>query len=273
MTEQSTILSFRFRQELNQIKTIEFFSVQFETWFAKSASELNYTITDKSKSSWKQKTKSLKYTDSNLLKFAELLSMKKEKVYIDFEIVKNLENAVYKSIDIDFSILYNCNEDINTLNFVFNRFIYSDTNWADLAKKIATFLLEQQCEILYCFVLNLDNTKNPAFYVEGISNGQLNKKEEDKLFLWSNNKTKCDERIWDIFWGNIISIKHISNNQTLEDIGKIVGKENVQSLTPTLIWFNLNEPLTNFDILKYSSQRQQLYEYFNTKQLLLYSAS
>lgn len=268
MAEQSIVLSFRFSGELNQKEAIVFFSTQFEKWFGKSINELNYTITDKSKSSWKQKTKSLKYTDSNLLKFSELLSERKEKVYIDFELLRNLPNIEYKSRDIDFSILYNRSETISSLNVVFNTSMYSNTDWKGFVKLVIKFLIEQHCEICYAFVLNLDNIKNPALYVEGIGNGSLAKNEEEKLALWSNNMNRCNEKIWDIFWGNIISTKYILQSQTLEDIEKLVGKENVVLLTPTLIWFNLKERLTDFNITRYSQQRTQLYNYFSSRHLL-----
>jgi len=265
MEKQSIILSFRFTGALQQIEAVNFFSEQFKKWFNKSISELNYTITDKSKSSWKQNTKNLKFTDSNVLKFKELLLENKEKIYIDFELLKGLENIVYKSTDIDFSILYNHTETINSLNIILNTALYRNTDWKGFAKEIVHFLNEQSCNILYGFVLNLDNTKLPVFFVEGIGNENLNKKEQEKLFIWSNNKYQCENKIWDIFWGNIITSKHIENTNILNEIEKIVGKENILPLTSNLTWFNLNEPLTDFDITEYSLSRKELYNCFKSK--------
>ena len=64
------------------------------------------------------------------------------------------------------------------------------------------------------------------------------KKEEEKLSLWANNMNKCENKVWDIFWGNLISLKHVQNNKSfLENICKIVGNDNFIFLNEELAWF------------------------------------
>lgn len=264
MKNQSIILSFRFTGALQQINAVYFFSDLLKNWFNKSINELSYSVTDKSKFYWKQKTKNLKYSETNLIKFEKEVINLKENNYINFGLNKYLDNLEDYKKDIDFSINYYI-DTINNINIILNTEIYINTDWKGFIKEIIYFLLEQKCNLCYGFVFNVDNTKNPMFFVEGIGNENIIKKEKDKLFIWSNNKKQCENKIWDIFWGNLLNIKHKINDNSFNKIKEIVGEENILLINDQLFWYNLNDSLTDFDILKYSKERKELYNYFNSK--------
>lgn len=265
--DKNIVLSFRFMGLLSQKEAIDFFSNLFINQFNKTIGSLNYNIIDKTTDNWKLKSKSVKYTEKNKKKYFELISSVDDKHEIDFELVRYLENAFYKYRDIDFSILYNMSDKINSINIVLNYSEYNDTDWKSFVNKIVRFIINQGCKICYGFMFSIENEKNPPFYVEGISNGILKKREEKKLIIWLNNKFRiCNEKIWDVFWGNIISTY---DNKIINDIKNMVDKNNFLQLSSNIIWFNLKESLKDFDILKYSEERKKLYNYFKSKGLIL----
>ena len=269
MKERSLCISIKLEGSLDQKETVLYFTKLFQEQYNKIFSELYYTITDKTKPNWKQKTNGGKYTINSFNKFKDTLNKTNDKIFVSFEMLTNLKDYEIKSRDIDFSISYNPQDEINSLNFIFNSIWISQLDINHFIREITNLLVNQKCKIVYGFVIVIENTKMPSLYIEGISNGKINKEEEEKLFLWLNNLNQCKNKIWDIFWGNIISEKHINNN-TFNDLESIVGKENIDSLTSNLICFKLPEPLNKFELSKYSIQRKKLYDYFKTQDLILY---
>jgi hypothetical protein len=81
---------------------------------------------------------------------------------------------------------------------------------------------------------------------------------------------ECENKIWDIFWGNIISEKHLGNHpQILDQIAQIVGNENVSRLHEGSYWFNLDCDIEKFDNSIYDEKRKRLYSLFNNAETVL----
>jgi hypothetical protein len=269
MQNYSIIISFRISGILPELCFINFITEQFENLFSKTFSTLSYTITDKSSFYWKQKTKSVKLTVSNLQKLEEILFLKNQNIDVSFELLKNTVGCEFKSRDIDFSVSYSNSENINGLNFILSDKLFKEKDLKTLVQIISTYLLKQNCQVLYCFISNVENEKLPAFYIEGIGTPSLSRFETQRIKVWSANKLSCDEKIWDIFWGNIISTKHIVNEYLISDVEKMIGKDNAVLLAPGLLLFNLPESLNSFEISNYSSKRKEIYDYFSNLDLIM----
>lgn len=262
MKEKSVCISIKYKNNIKQEGIILFFTELLKNKFDKTFDEFHYTITDKNKSSWKQYTKSGNFTPNRFAKFIDLQKNLNDDVYIDFELLTNLKNYVFKSRDIDASFSCSQSRDIKSLDFIFNAAWISQSLLLEFISSTVLFIESQSGETIYGYVLELANEKMPALYMQGISNIKLGKKEEGILYLWSTNLANCESKIIDIFWGNIISSKHIIGDETLKNIQEIVGAENVMLLTENIIWFNINESISDFEILKYSNQRKKLIDYF-----------
>jgi hypothetical protein len=269
--DKSIVLTFRFIGNLSQIKTINYINELYRTLFSRSFESLNYSILDKTSSNWKQKTKTLKFNQLNINKYEEILSSKSDNVYIDFELTKELKNSSFKSRDIEFSVSYKLFERINSLNFIFNYKLYESLELNLFSKNIVDFIQDNNCELYYGFILNVSNSKNPSLYIEGIGNYEISQKEQNKLDIWLKGTKDCDKKIWDIFWGNIISLKIIKEEKKkfIAEITEIVGDENCYLLSQNLFWINLEEDLKDFEILKYDKIRDKLYNYFKIRDLIL----
>ena len=75
---------------------------------------------------------------------------------------------------------------------------------------------------------------------------------------------ECESKIWDVFWGNIISEKHLGKHPNiLSEITKIVGNENLFALHEGLYWFNLDYDIEKFDNSIYDEKRKSIYSLFN----------
>lgn len=269
MEKKSIAISIRFKGSISQIDTILFLKEILSQWFNKSIVELNYTITDKSDVNWKQKSKRLKFTDKAIEKYKEVLKDAGDKTLIDFELLRNLDDYEYKSRDVDFSIIYKQTTLISALNFVFDLSLYKEVAWKIFVRAITDFLVKMGCEVVYGFILSLEKIKNPSLYIEGIGNYELTPRENDKVNTWANEMASCETKVWDIFWGNILSHNHIKVDNSIEKIKRIVGDENSLFLNKDLFWFNLKLCLTKFDVLKYDKEQQKLYEFFRKNNLIL----
>jgi len=260
----------RFKGNLPQLQTLLFFRDLLRERYEKDIAELFFTVTDKSGIYWKDKSKKLKFSDSAIKKFQEALAIANEKIIVDFELLRNLENAEYKSRDVDFSIIYKQDYPINSLNLIFNASIYRNAKWKKLVEEVHDFLLKQKCPVVYGFVLALDNLKNPALYVEGVGSPSLNSRERDKVNAWTMGMMDCETKIWDVFWGNMISEKHLrSHPNVLSEISKIVGNENFSELHGGLYWFNLDYDIEKFDNSIFDEKRESLYSLFNRADKIL----
>lgn len=267
--DKSIVISIRFRGDLNQEETILFYSELFRNNYNKLFSELHYTITDKSKYNWSQKTKGGKLTDKSFSKFKNVIAIANEKTIVDFELLTNLQDCEYKSRDIDISITYNQLSDIKSLNFILFSGWANEINFIDFIKISDNLLKNQNCNLLSGYAMELENSKMPSFYIQGIKTEGLNSVEEHRLLTWSAYNQHCDSKFWNVFWGNIISKGHLNNKFSLiEDVIKIVGEENVVKLSNDVFWFNINSTISNSNSDIYLSQKKMLTDLFKKNNLL-----
>jgi hypothetical protein len=168
MYKKSIIISLRFKGNLPQLATILFFRDLLKEWYEKDIAELFFTVTDKSGFYWKDKSKKLKFSESAIKKLQQELAIANEKIIVDFELLRNLEDAEYKSRDVDFSIVYKQDDAINSLNLIFNGSIYRNASWKKLVTVVHDFLIKQDCTVVYGLVFGLDNIKNPGLFIEGL---------------------------------------------------------------------------------------------------------
>jgi hypothetical protein len=266
---RSVVIALRFKGEINQIDTINFLKQLFWNKLNDSFEEITYSLLDKTKSNWRLKTKSLKFTENNFRKYQEVVNSLSEKYELSFELSKYLKDYNYKSIDLDFSVIYNSNE-INSINLRLNFNNHKNIDFKELTICIVKYLMKINCQILYSFVTCIDDLKFPFCYVEGVSTTNMSQKEKKKIEIWSNSSNNCDIKIWEIFWFNIISFNHYNGkNIILEEIANVVGLNNVEMYSGDLYSFQLNENIENYDVLKCTKERNLLYKIFNKNDLLM----
>ena len=94
--------------------------------------------------------------------------------------------------------------------------------------------------------------------MQGILTENLDKEEERKILKWSEQRTQSKSKIWDIFWGNIISDNHIKtieeNGIDLKELGWHVDKLDEQT-----VWFTSTKTIDTFDNKK-DKFRTKLYD-------------
>lgn len=257
-----------FTGQINQIYSVQFFQEIFKSYYNKSFVEIFYTIIDKTKENWKLKTRGGRFTESRFSKFSEEVKQTLDKnVVINFELLTNTENFEYKTRDIDISVSYSQNQQINSISVVIDakNAIY---NVKQLFNAILNFLLTQNCKLIYGFVFIMENKKFPIFYARGVKTENLTVTEEDILTRWLDVEQNLDKKVWEIFWGNLLSKKHL-NSDLIEYLINILGEENViQYPDSDLLWFNLPEPLSTFELSTYSNARKQLIGFFQQNDLL-----
>lgn len=253
----------------DQLKLMNFYTDLIQREFDKSLTNISINIWDKSSKYWKQKFKSLKYTPKNIEKFQKILAEKHDKMEINFDVYKYLDN--HKVVFKDFELrlyYYNVSQNIFSIDLLFSSSIYFSTNWFELANSFIQYLSQEGHQVLNGFVINLDYKKNPHFYLSGLGGGEMAVEEEQKVYKLSSQKRECDTKIWDVLWGNIISKKHIKSPEMINYIKVVVGDSNVIKLSEDLYWFNLNDNLYDFEILDYTPERKKLYDYFESLGLI-----
>lgn len=246
MNDNSIAISIVLSGQINQVDAINYFSDYFKTKFQKSIAELNYSILDKSKANWKLINRQGRLTNNRLNKFQHEIQKNTLQHVDGFELLKNFEKFEYKSIDIDLSITYQDERPFGFLNFILS------SNWArgmdfnGFIKDVSQFIKEQESRIENGFVTELRNEKFPSLYIQGILTENLNKEEKKKIMKWSEQRMQSNEKMLDIFWGNIISDNHIKaievNNIDLIKMGWCVDK-----LDERTIWFQSTKTIDTFD--------------------------
>jgi hypothetical protein len=269
MNQKSIATSLRFKSSISQLSLIIFIEDIVKQYFKLTFKELNYTITDKSTNSWKQTNRTIQLAKNGLKKYEDILKASNSKVTIDFELLLNLPDYQYKSIDIDMSVLYSKSDDLNSLNFIINYERHKSVNIREFLISTVVFLQNNECEMIYGFVTCIDNSKKPSFYIEGLGDAELSQEEMDSVQKWLVNKNNCDKKIWKIFWGNIISGGHVSHNPfLLENIADIVGEHNFKKINNNCYWFNLSSFLIEDDSRSIKEQ-EMLEELMNKNNLMM----
>ena len=210
---------------------LRLYNVEFDEF------EYSFIVNDR------EKKKVLKYKKANIEKCIEDL---KNNDGMGFELQKYLPNSSFKYRDIQLSISYNPYLHLNKVSSVIltinEEFYFVKNTLSDLKLlylQIVDFLIKLDKKVFYGFISSLENIKNPSLYVVGIGNFDLSKKEQRDLFLWANENNNAIEKIWRIFWGNLITDSHLKNGYSTDKLKEIVGEKNFCVVDNHTYFFNL----------------------------------
>ena len=239
----------------------------------KEKMELTYVIKEPSEKSLKIKARGGVLNKKTLANFEKNIKLhdKKEIIIPGFSLHSNLSGWVYRAIDTSFATTYYTynNSAIKTLNMTLD--VDNNKNldvMSFIENNFLKYLVFKNCVCVYAFVFACEKKQMPLVFLKGVHTEFLNKYEDKKVSIWSENQNTCDKKVLDVFWGNIISKEHLKK-VSVEDIERFVGKNNVFSITPDLLWFNLPEDLLKFEFSKYSWKRKRIYRFFEKKQLIM----
>jgi hypothetical protein len=258
MNDKSIAISIVLSGPIDQVSAIIYFSDYFRTNFQKNINELNYSILDKSKINWKLINRHGRFTENRLKKFQHEIRSNTLQQVTGFELLKNFEKFEYKSIDIDLSITYQDERLFGFLNFILSSAWARHMDFNNIIKNINKFIKQQKGRIEYGCVLELSNKKLPSFYLQGILTENLDEEEKERIIKWSEQRTQANNKMWDIFWGNIISDNHIKGIAAASIDLKKLGWH-VDKLDDNIIWFNSEKTIDSFD-QKRDKSRKTLYK-------------
>jgi hypothetical protein len=247
------------RAELDIRSMVTYFSSVFEDFFDETFQEISYAI----KTQNGVKGKSLRYSSKNLEKLIL------ENPNNGFGMFRLLPNWEYKSQDIKFSFRYasefkNKSAMIavavnrNSMGKAFDSKKMTETYLA-----IINYLKTNKITMIYGFIFSMDTRKFPGLFISGISNYNLSKSEEIELQIWADNNSEANYKIWRVFWGNLVTKKHLKAGFSLERIKTIVGANNFFLVDNDTCFFNL----PNDDLLygnEHKSSEKELLKLLNS---------
>jgi hypothetical protein len=218
---------------------------------------LSYTeINDKRKHLHKK----VKFNEKNL---EIMYQVEKNKKLKNAELFNLSANAYLQSRDTDLSMLFSHPMDIfnlYTIKFGFNTDVLNIKNNNQLfatMEELFNLLSDINAIVKYGIVFPMERVKFPAFYASGISSQELTKEEKYKSFLWGNYGIQCAEKIWNVFWGNILTTKHLASDKIIREVKYIVGEDNVKKVNENV--FIVSYPLSIFN---YAKEKYNFDEYY-----------
>jgi hypothetical protein len=260
MTQESIELAFLFKgPPINTHSIIEYFGSIHESLYKSNFHEISYSTPIKNTF----KGKSLKFTDKNIGKLID------ENPANGFDLFSLLPDWEYKSKDINFLIGYtpDFNDEKGAVSITINKeFFYKEFNNKKLVEiylSVANYLNENKAKIKYGFIFLMDNQKFPGLFVTGIGNYNLSKNEQKELRIWADRNLESDSKIWRVFWGNLITKKHLKAGFSLDRIKTIVGANNFFMVDNDVCFFNL----PNDDLLygnEHKSSEKELLKLLNS---------
>lgn len=154
----------------------------------------------------------------------------------------------------------------NSLIIDFNVNVYR-FNVKAILDYILKFIEYHNINVVYSICFIKDKIKVPhymieGFVVEGAENKYLNKLEEKLVKLISNKKDRFNEFIPDIFWLNILTDKHLPDEEMKEEIIKIVGKDYFYKLNDNAYVLQVPVDIEEVDGEEFEIYRKALYEVF-----------
>lgn len=228
---------------------VNFFEGQLKRTFDCTFDELSYSLIE----SGTFKSKTVRYSQGNLSK------LYKKNTLNGFELLRLLEGWKSKSKDVQFSVNYSrdFNEKCSCICVTINRGVFLERFEAQdvvgMFMEVVTFLRELLAELRYGFIFSMENTKFPSMYVAGIGNNLLTELEERDLQIWAEQNEHCDVAIWKLFWGNLITKRHLIKVENRMNIAELVGSEHFHEIDGSTFFFTL--PGTD---LSYNSKNSRL---------------
>ncbi len=133
-------------------------------------------------------------------------------------------------------------------------------------KELMDIIKKENACLIHGYILPMEHTKSPLFYIEGGGDcgdaSTRTEKENKSAHHFGHYDYQIDHRIWEVFWSNIITRKHIENTPILEEIEAIIGKENITTLADDLFQFSLPIDILNFNTAEYEQLRTKVKNVF-----------
>lgn len=200
---------------LNIKKIIEYSNL-ISNHFNVEYSELSYCFNENNKN----KTKVYKYTTNNLEK---LLNNKGNITAVSFEKLKQAQN--YSNTDISINFLLSQKMDYpTTINISIDSQIFMETGGVTKLTELITKTIGFGFKLEYGIVHIMEEEKQPMFFLIGIKSPKLTMEERNIADALCLNIRDYKNKIWDIFWLNIID-KEIIQEDMIEEIKEVVGEE------------------------------------------------
>lgn len=238
MKKFDVVIKIYFSRELSKetiSDMIEFSVTKSHNFFNNGMSHISYSLND----SYKSINKSVLFKEKNTQIFYDNLINNKVN---SFEIFKLSDNFEYKSKDTDISFSYKKSYDQADFNSVMLQLRgdlikgkIDNNGITKLISDLINILISENHEIKYGFIFSMDQDKFPKFFTDGIESENLTKQEEKMAFVWGNKQSNCDKKIWDIFWGNILTNNHFLDNITKEKICSLFGDNYITKLTDNVM--------------------------------------
>lgn len=242
------MLIFHRKESINLQKIIFLFNNFFLEKYNEQFDELSYSVTVKNH----LRSKTLKFSNKNIEKM--LLDIP----YNGFYATKYLANLENKFTDFEFALRFNFNfnEKLSYVLVTINKQIFLKKYNYNFLKifffHFITYLFKEDLQIAYGFVFAMENEQFPNLFVNGIGYYQMPSELRKELNIWTDNWDECGSKIWRIFWGNLISDRHLKTPDSLNRIKEIVGEENFFKVSDSLFFFTLPE-----NNLKYGTEDEK----------------
>lgn len=216
----------------------------------------------------KSKTKSFKYTEKNIDKFAS--SYSSNITAIGLYKLKN-DNS-YLNTDLLLEYLLTDKNDIPiTIHIILDAQMidkFCSDHLISLADQIKKFGLDLQYGIAFL----MERKKMPSYFLSGMQTPELREEERKIANALSLNIREYRNKVWDIFWYNIIK-KNLINESMLKKIEQIVEKDNIIEFDDKYI---IRLPVAEFNYLKdekqYNTYQSKLRKIFQHNDSIMYSS-
>lgn len=220
-------------------------------WSVYVCKEIEYLSYTEINDNGKHLHKKVKFNEKNL---EIMYKVEKNKRLKNTELFNLSTNAYLHSRDKDLSMLFSYPMDIfnlYTIKFGFNTDVLNIKNNDGLfaiLEELFNLLKNINANLKYGIVFPMERVKFPAFYASGISSQELTREEKYKCFLWGNYGSQCTKKIWDVFWGDILTTKHLESDKIIKEVKFIVGENNIKKISENV--FFISYPLNIFDYKK-----------------------
>ena len=260
MREECIVLTAFFGNDgLRTENIIEYFNGLLNNLYGTNFQELSYSTIIKSRLI----SKTCKYSTDAIAKMIKNLPVN------GFELLSLLPSWKYKAIDINFSVVFTraFNVRDSSLILTLNKDVfckkYNNDKLITLYLDMMKYLIGSGAEITYGFIFSMDKNKFPGMFAAGVGNYELTASEEKGLQTWAERNDECDHKIWKIFWGNLVTTKHLKNYNSLEKLKESVGLKNFSKIDEQTYFFTTPRNNQSFVDSNNSSQRS-LYKLFTT---------
>ncbi|MCY1636740.1 hypothetical protein [Marinifilum sp. D737] len=252
-------------------KILKFSTNQIHTLFNTPPNRFSYSYFHKNK----LYNKDVKYTKLNEQKMYKNIN---GSTHVGIELAIVPKDFKFRISDTDISFLYSPQDEFTNYSSlklqmdcdkIKDRMQSGDVE--KLVEELVSMLSDNGCKISYGFAFSMPRIKQPKAYATGIASGRLTEEEKELVHHFGNNKNKCGERIWDVFWCNIFNSKHLSGSGVINDIENIIGKDCLNKHGDEVIMCTIPIDILEIEnqLTEYNNYRNQLRQVLKKYNLLM----